>query len=718
MNPEIVKYEPKAAGKDLAAAVQLEKEVIARLRSSQPLPEPFTGTALGAMPTLHKPYVAAFAPTGNLIAQVSPQRFQIADYATGRVVWERPMKTDQIRMGQVGTPVGWSHDSKRIAVSQKDHIEVLNVAEQKLLKELKFGGTIYHIGFSADGERIIGIGQNTKTFQLMVKQWATKDWTESDFPLPKHDTVNWCLSPSGDYLLRHEVRYTGPAMPLQIWHLKTGKLTEFVCEKALQTFSLHSDEKTLIALGKGKDGQTQELFTVDLTTGKYRTIIQEMPSSYFTPILSPDGKTIALEQNLPMVRTRGILVDAETGSEIWGRMLQMGNTFHFSPGGTLLALTPHHMGYEELSFQALEDLRQTAGKPTPDKYRKLLLAGIEVTQHGDLLRAKNFVGGAFKKDSFTLAAEEMPTIRGVILERGGGNVFEWDDVLDTLKKFPNLEELRVNEIWLTDKQIGKIAELKTLKKLTFILNGPLTNQGMAQLKTLEKLEAITLPQQQTLSDELLESLSGFKNLKVLELVACGKLTNKCAAFISKMKNLEVLRIIHCSNLDGRLLKDITDCMNLREIDLREFAVIDEDLPAFGKFPKLERLRISNGYRNEKWLTARGFENFTLPKSVKSLAITEGRIDITAEVLLRKIDLAQLEELDLTAFIFREEELRTLAAAKNLKTLRLSSKIEANLEKGLPELKSLERLLLPYGVANSPYWEEIRQKLPGVVIRNN
>ncbi|MBP6747343.1 hypothetical protein KA344_19085 [bacterium] len=65
--------------------------------------------------------------------------------------------------------------------------------------------------------------------------------------------------------------------------------------------------------------------------------------------------------------------------------------------------------------------------------------------------------------------------------------------LKELKKFPNLQRLSLNSTHLHDSDIAAIAACSQLRYLDISDNNDLTNVGIAQLKTLKKLDYLQLP---------------------------------------------------------------------------------------------------------------------------------------------------------------------------------------------------------------------------------
>ncbi|MFA7337144.1 MAG: hypothetical protein WC028_10195 [Candidatus Obscuribacterales bacterium] len=65
--------------------------------------------------------------------------------------------------------------------------------------------------------------------------------------------------------------------------------------------------------------------------------------------------------------------------------------------------------------------------------------------------------------------------------------------LKELKKFPNLQRLSLNSTHLRDSDMAAIAACSQLRYLDISDNNDLTNVGIAQLKTLKKLDYLQLP---------------------------------------------------------------------------------------------------------------------------------------------------------------------------------------------------------------------------------
>lgn len=123
---------------------------------------------------------------------------------------------------------------------------------------------------------------------------------------------------------------------------------------------------------------------------------------------------------------------------------------------------------------------------------------------------------------------------------------------DLLAGVPNIKCLRLWGTQVTDNNLVAVAELSSLEQLVMVEAVNVSDEGVANLRTLKRLEWLVVTKSQ-MSDVSLQVLSELPNLKVLNLKA-SLLSDEGISYFSKHKEL---RMLHVHGRDDKP-SDITD----------------------------------------------------------------------------------------------------------------------------------------------------------------
>ena len=189
-----------------------------------------------------------------------------------------------------------------------------------------------------------------------------------------------------------------------------------------------------------------------------------------------------------------------------------------------------------------------------------------------------------------------------------------DDWLRALRKLVELEELHVADAELSDDVLGHLAVLKNLRGLN--LGGTLvTGEGLEQLDQLRLLSLYGT----MVTDSGIASVQGLRHLLALDLEFCGTLSNAGLAHLKKLRGLRALSIrqtgfektpftgealqqisgldglevldLYGTHTDDAALAHLSALVELRELDLSLTTVTDAGMAVISGLPRLEKLSL-------------------------------------------------------------------------------------------------------------------------------
>lgn len=713
---EDAKFDPKPVPVD-AERAKGEQALIPKLRER---PRPAIRQRDAALTWL--PVVGerlAFSPSGTRLAVTGEGRLRVFDLATGRPTLDVPGGGGDFRQFARGEVLAWSPDGKRLAVQRAAKgVTVLDAADGSVVKELEVADAVHHLGFSADGDRLVAVVNDPKANAVGVRQWAVKDWSAADLPLKNNANWFWAAAPGGDYFVSGPRSFdtTRPAPDLEVWHLASGRRSVVTCPYPLQEAALHADNRTLLG-HTGGGGDKSQLVAVDLVAGKGRAICPAGPVMS-APRLTPDGKYVLLDRSMPgSGYPFAFLIDAASGKTVWSqRGVISARHIAVSPGGTLLAAPPNHLSeHFHTHLFAAADLVSTAWAD-PDAVQKARDAGADVEAYAGRIEISRMSTDSFNKDTFATAAKLFPkaTVATVRNNSGPTRSEHYRANIEALKALPGLTEVHLERCDLGDDDIAGLADLKAVKKLMLISGGRVTAKGLAHLKGMADLEALHIEFAGGVGDDAMDLIAGLPKLRAFT-VRRSEVTNAGVAKLAKSKTVESLSITGREKLDGAAFKDLADMPRLRELHLDEFWATDDELAELARCSGLEVLTWNQSGFGEKF-TAAGLARLAGLKKLRHFAY-EGNKKSPAKGLA-DWDLGRFEVLDLGGMKFSNDDLKMLGAATACKRLTVPYyDVTADGLKHLTGLKGLDQLTLPSKTEiPADKVEELRKALPGVLVR--
>lgn len=290
-----------------------------------------------------------------------------------------------------------------------------------------------------------------------------------------------------------------------------------------------------------------------------------------------------------------------------------------------------------------------------------------------------------------------------------------DADLDDLAQLKNLTSLNLrgalvggNAVGTEDKALTKFAGLKGLGALH--LSGPqITEAGVKQLAGLKNLSALTLSGT-GVKDAWLKDLSGLTNLTFLNVSFSREVTDEGLAHLRALKKLEILSLAY-SSVSDEGLKQLAELKGLTTIDLTSTRVGDAGLKHLAGLKKLSIVIINPVTPGDgPQVTDAGLKHLGELKKLTRLHV--GSSKITDKGMEHLAGATSLRELYLFHGSITDAGLKHLAGLHGLTSLRLQSLpvTDAGL-KELAGLKQLTYLQLSYLKVTNAGVAELQKALP-------
>lgn len=297
-----------------------------------------------------------------------------------------------------------------------------------------------------------------------------------------------------------------------------------------------------------------------------------------------------------------------------------------------------------------------------------------------------------------------------------------DNGVAYLKDMPFLKSVDIWHAKVTDRAMSDLNQIQTLESLTV---GGLTNEGLKNISTLQKMKHLRIQSRQgfEFNDESLDYISRIKsleslsikgdfsdhgmkciaanlNLKILHISEAEKLTNKGMSELCTIKSLENLQIRGTRQLSTSGLNSLNNLNNMKDLSVhylrRDSSIIDisglsnlESLTIALSYEVNDQSKIYESFRNEDFLCLANL------KRLKSLQLIGTGIDDTGMKYLSMIQ--NLGYLNITNFgrtQITDEGIRYITNMNKLYRLRIKSGILT--DKALEYIKEIPSL----------YWLEL------------
>jgi len=240
---------------------------------------------------------------------------------------------------------------------------------------------------------------------------------------------------------------------------------------------------------------------------------------------------------------------------------------------------------------------------------------------------------------------------------------------------------------ISDKALAQIADLRDLRFVQ--ITGPVTDEGLANLKKLHKLEELKIFSSMV-TDDGLEKLSHLKSLKSLDL-SSSSFTNECLSHLVHLPNLESLSIAGTKITDEGM-SGVAKLPQLKHLNIRNTAIGNTGLQKLADAKSLESVEITGSQA-----TYGGLGSLL----VDSLGITYGDWFVTEKfvelvgpnyddnaVPYLSNELPGLTSLRLSSTSLSEKGIRALGKFSQLESLSIKNMDHLDEIAGIP---SLERL---------------------------
>jgi hypothetical protein len=100
------------------------------------------GRVFAGVPTQDQPHTIAFSPKNPHVAALGRDRLQICDYSNKELLWDHPAKRDEFSPFITDRTLGWSTGGAWVALSMRNRIDILDVKERKVHKQLTISGEV------------------------------------------------------------------------------------------------------------------------------------------------------------------------------------------------------------------------------------------------------------------------------------------------------------------------------------------------------------------------------------------------------------------------------------------------------------------------------------------------------------------------------------------------------------------------------------------------
>ena len=222
------------------------------------------------------------------------------------------------------------------------------------------------------------------------------------------------------------------------------------------------------------------------------------------------------------------------------------------------------------------------------------LKGLKLDTYGDCLDvmrcADNLNDGESKQLRDMIMAD--PKASQIFSE----SIEKWNKVPKLKERLEQLEGLHENGIEqtmhsLTDDQLKYITALKNLRLINLSSAINLTDEGIAHLKSLSKLETVIL-KDVIINDKSLEHLSKMPNLRSLDLTK-SKFTDHGLECLDILPNLKAL-VLDGTSITDENINQLLKLSKLEGVSLRDTKVTDRGLMLLTSLPHLKIIAIPEG----------------------------------------------------------------------------------------------------------------------------
>jgi Leucine-rich repeat (LRR) protein len=352
-------------------------------------------------------------------------------------------------------------------------------------------------------------------------------------------------------------------------------------------------------------------------------------------------------------------------------------------------------------IKQLTNLRAISGMPATDEWLKEL-HGLKSLETLDLSHSKVSDDGIkelrFFRNLWALDLEGTRRVTHVGLSRlnelrnlrslriGFRKIGDKD--IRALNQLESLQFLDLRDAELTDGRIEELRSLRGLRGLVLVNNPAITDDGIAALKNLTRLEILDLDAT-SVTDAGMKHIKGLRALRRLEL-GCTDVTEIGFSELRDLKDLrrlslgpkvrsfddlefhpqiEVLDVQNNKHMNETQMQLVRRLRKIRSLNLSDTGVTDTAIIGFCELKALARLN---------WSGTKALERLNLSGTF-----------VSARGLEALGAISTLVELDLSRTAVGDEDLKKLSGLKQLRWLNLRDTHVT--DAGLQHLKELNRL---------------------------
>ena len=301
--------------------------------------------------------------------------------------------------------------------------------------------------------------------------------------------------------------------------------------------------------------------------------------------------------------------------------------------------------------------------------------------HYLFLKGSNYDGKCKFTDSSLRYLKDVKSLRKI---RFGGDFPITDAGMAHLAKVTGLEGLELYGYPITDAGLAYLKSLNSLKELE-LRKTQITDAGLIRLKEMKSLESLKLPSNVT--DRGLAYLAGFDKLRCLHVgIGGGKITDAGLNHVAKLHRLEELSISGKDITDAGM-SQIAKLTNLKFLKLWTEQLTNAGLAKLTALKSLEKLYIYRASVSTSGLAQLNELPNLIELIVRDIKQDSKPLNIAGLTNLEKLSI-QLERQS----EFHDQDLACLARLTHLKNLGISHNGISDVGlKHLAGLTSLERL---------------------------
>lgn len=447
------------------------------------------------------PYTFAFSPAENKIAYRSAVRVTLWNLDTGKEL--QTLRNPAIVMTK-DTPDGrpglvFSPDGATLAVGGYDgNVHLFKTCDVDLIRTLK-GPKVppVTVFFSSDGSQVSALYRKAEgnDICLTLITWPTGKGERRTIELGKRQSPLWAVCGSGRKMAVGSANGPGSS-EIHLWNLTSGAKTTLKLGFHNPRFQFDPTGILTVA-SHGRGNATVELFVVSEKGATEKTAKFAFQHKINNFLFSPDGQFLLIHGGNEPSDTGWRLIEMRTKKERWSS--EGYESAQFSPGGTLMA----RVG-AGLTLVATKELQSPLWAEESDRIHKArLIDKVRVNLYNGAVRVE-LIDSRVDQATVKKLVETLPIITHVQFSFARSVS---PKMLEPLKTLSKLEGLSLPYgVKMNDDALAVVGELNTLKSLNLQNCNSITGAGLAHLRGLTALGQLTLPSESKIAAKDIEML--------------------------------------------------------------------------------------------------------------------------------------------------------------------------------------------------------------------